>query len=196
MVRIILASDSSRRKEILHRLHIPFRVIKPRINEKNINADTVDELVARIAKKKVEDVIVRLSQPAGRWILGVDTLIELEGEIIGKPANEHEAEVFLNKLSGNIHSVVSGIALLPTNEYPVDVRVAKSRVKFKQLSPDEIRWYIKTGEWQGAAGAYRIQERGAFFIEWINGSYSNIVGLPIPVFYDMLRDNNYTFSLR
>jgi septum formation protein len=196
MVRIILASGSLRRKDILHRLHIPFRVIKPRLKERDIKAATVEELVVLCAKKKVEDVALRLSQHRVRWVLGVDTLIELEGKIIGKPANKHEAEVFLNKLSGNVHRVVSGIALLPTNEYPVDIRVVKSEVKFKKLSADEIQFYLKTGEWKGAAGAYRIQERGAFFIEWINGSYSNIVGLPISVFYDMLRDNNYTFSLR
>ncbi|MBN1696265.1 MAG: septum formation protein Maf [Spirochaetales bacterium] len=196
MERIILASGSSRRKEILRRLHIPFRVIKPAFDEKSVIARTIEEIAGSCAEKKVENVARRLPTRKRKWVLGVDTLIELEKEIIGKPKNRHEAASILKRLSGKIHRVVSGIALLASNEYPVAVRVVTSAVKFKLLSDIEIQFYIKTGEWQGVAGAYRIQERGAFFVEWINGSYSNIVGLPISDFYDMLRENNYSFSLR
>ena len=88
---------------------------------------------------------------------------------------------------------VSGLAFLAEKGRPIDTDVARTEVKFRDMDQEEIRLLLDTGEWAGAAGAYRIQERGAFFVEWINGSYSNVVGLPLEAFYGILRRNGYHF---
>ena len=196
MERIILASGSPRRKDILTRLKIPFKAVTPQIKEGRYTKDTARENVKKLALEKAINVLSQLNEEECHWILGFDTLIELNGNIIGKPSSEKNARSILKLLSGNIHRVYTGIALIPHKESKIDVRCAKSKVKFAGLRDTEIDYYISTGEWKGAAGAYRIQERGAFFIEWIKGSYSNIVGLPISLFYGMLVKNNYSFSLR
>ena len=89
-----------------------------------------------------------------------------------------------------MHRVYTGIGLLPARGAPVDLRCVATEVKFAPLSRAEVESYVDTGEWSGVAGAYRIQERGAFFVEWIRGSYSNVVGLPLETFYGMLKHNN------
>ena len=99
----------------------------------------------------------------------------------------------LSLLSGKVHRVHSGIAVLVEKSRPVEADVATTEVKFKSMSPNELAYYVDCGEWSGAAGAYRIQERGAFFVEWIRGSYSNVVGLPLEAFYGILIRNEYHF---
>ena len=99
----------------------------------------------------------------------------------------------LSLLSGKVHQVYSGVAVLVEKGRPMDCEVVATDVKFKPLSTAELAWYVECGEWSGAAGAYRIQERGAFFAEWIKGSYSNVVGLPLEAFYGILRRNEYHF---
>ena len=194
MEKIILASGSSRRKEILKKLHFPFRVIIPDIQEEKINEPDIEHLVRILAEEKVKKAVKMLKNRDFKWVLGVDTLVTLNNQPFGKPQNREDAEVMLNKLSGNVHKVISGIALLPRPGTQVQSKTAISEVKFKNLLKEEIDYYIETGEWEGAAGAYKIQERASFFIEWIKGSYSNIVGLPISVFYGMLRENDYNFK--
>jgi len=97
----------------------------------------------------------------------------------------------LRRLSGRVHRVCTGGALLPVRGAPLDLACAVTEVKFSPLDPQEIDSYLNTGEWAGVAGAYRIQERGAFLVEWIRGSCSNVVGLPLETFYGMLRRNGY-----
>jgi len=99
----------------------------------------------------------------------------------------------LSLLSGKVHRVYSGIAVLVEKGRPIESDVVVTEVKFKSMSPGELAFYVECGEWSGAAGAYRIQERGAFFVEWIRGSYSNVVGLPLEAFYGILMRNEYRF---
>jgi septum formation protein len=134
-----------------------------------------------------------LRSERSRWVLGADTVVEAEGKILGKPSGPEEAQSMLRLLSGRVHRVYSGIALLVEKGKQMEQEVVCTEVKFRQMSSDEVRFYLDTGEWAGAAGAYRIQESGAFFVEWIHGSYSNVVGLPLEAFYGILVRNGYQF---
>ena len=128
-----------------------------------------------------------------RWVLGLDTVVEVDGKVLGKPAGPAEAESMLRLLSGRVHNVFTGIALLVERGRPIEQEVVQTEVKFRQLAESELHFYLDSGEWAGAAGGYRIQERGAFFVEWIRGSYSNVVGLPLEAFYGILVRNEYQF---
>jgi septum formation protein len=131
-------------------------------------------------------------QESPRWVLGLDTLVEVDGEAVCKPAGPEEAESILERLSGKVHRVYTGIGLLPARGEAMDLRSVCTEVKFTNLTAEDIGLYLDSGEWSGVAGGYRIQERGAFFVEWIRGSYSNVVGLPLETFYGILKSNNYS----
>jgi septum formation protein len=192
METIILASGSPRRQELLNRVRIPFKAFPPHIDESFTNIRSVEERVKRITSRKIETVVEMFKQESPRWLLGLDTLVEIEGEAIHKPANPEEAESILKRLSGKVHRVYTGIGLLPAKGEPVDLRSVCTEVKFAPLSQEDIELYLESGEWSGVTGAYRIQERGAFFVEWIRGSYSNVVGLPLETFYGILKSSNYS----
>jgi septum formation protein len=194
MVTIILASGSPRRRELLQKAKIPFKVIHPNINEDMYNQVATKDLVEEIAKKKVEAIINIFKQESPRWIVGADTMIEVGGKGVGKPESIADAEQILHLLSGRIHRVHTGLALLPEKDKPIATKLCSSEVKFRKMTDEEIHFYLNSGEWSGAAGAYRIQEQGSFFIEWIKGSYSNVVGLPLETFYLLLKENGYPFS--
>ena len=193
METIILASGSPRRKELLSRVKMPLKVIPPNIREDYPPSMPPHEVVARLSRSKVEAVMDLFGTESPRWVTGVDTIVEIDGSILGKPSGPEEAASMLGLLSGRVHRVYSGIAVLVERGKPIDTEVVRTDVKFRQLSPAELNFYLDCGEWSGAAGAYRIQERGAFFVEWIHGSYSNVVGLPLEAFYGILRRNAYDF---
>jgi len=193
METIILASGSPRRQELLSRAHIPFKAFPPSINEDAGRALGAAERVKLLAAQKIEKVVSLFKQESPRWVLGVDTLVELDGGVIDKPTGIEDAERILRLLSGQLHRVYSGIGLLPSRGEELDLRCVCTEVKFIELSSKDIEDYLLTSEWSAVAGAYRIQERGAFFVEWIKGSYSNVVGLPLETFYAMLRRSNYPF---
>lgn len=195
MEEIILASASPRRKQILMQMHLPFRVVVPVCDEQGVCEGNTEKQVMRLAHMKGMSVYTLLKNSHPLWISGFDTLIKVDGKVVGKAGTEKEAREMISILSGKIHRVYTGVALFPPSG-KWDIRAEISEVKFAQMGKKEIDFYISTGEWKGAAGSYRIQQRGACFIEWIKGSYSNIVGLPISLFYGMLKDNNYSFSLR
>jgi septum formation protein len=196
-VPIILASGSPRRKELLRQMHLPFKAIESAIAEDyaTLNGLPAAEQVLELARRKVQAVAARLPAKRCYWIAGFDTLVELEGKILGKPVNRQEAARMLAALSGQSHHVHTGVALLAAPGTELRNAVCTTMIKFKPMSPRELDFYLATNEWQGVAGAYRIQERGAFFIETIAGDYSNVVGLPISLFYGMLRDCEYPFTL-
>ena len=193
METIILASGSPRRKELLTKVKLPIKVIPPDVAE-NYSPDVpVPEMVVRVARSKVEAVLALFKTESPRWVLGLDTVVEIDGKVLGKPPGPEEAEAMLRMLSGRIHRVYSGIALLVERGKPIEEEVVCTEVKFRAMETAEIRFYIESGEWAGAAGAYRIQERGAFLVDWIKGSYSNVVGLPLEAFYGILVRNEYHF---
>ena len=193
METIILASGSPRRRELLTKVKIPTKVIQPDIAEDYAGFASIPELVTRLARAKVEAILRLFKAESPRWVLGLDTVVEVDGNVLGKPSGPEGAEAMLRSLSGKVHRVYSGIALLVERGKPIEQEVVCTEVKFKNLAEHELRFYLDTGEWAGAAGAYRIQERGAFFVEWIKGSYSNVVGLPLEAFYGILVRNEYHF---
>ncbi len=193
METIILASGSPRRRELLTKVKLPIKVIPPDIAEDYSSPGPVSELVTRIARLKVEAILALFKTESPRWVLGLDTVVEVDGKVLGKPSGPEEAESMLRMLSGRVHKVYSGIALLVERGKPIEEEVVCTEVKFRAMGPAEVKYYLETGEWAGAAGAYRIQERGAFLVEWIKGSYSNVVGLPLEAFYGILVRNEYIF---
>jgi septum formation protein len=193
MDTIILASGSPRRRELLSRVKIPFKVISPNLAEDYEPEAPACELVTAIARMKVEFILDFFKSESPRWILGADTVVEVGGKVLGKPQGPEEAESMLAALSGKVHRVYTGLALCVERGRPMECETVCTEVKFSELSEEEVRSYVECGEWTGAAGAYRVQERGAFFVEWIRGSYSNVVGLPLEAFYGMLKRNSFKF---
>ena len=193
METIILASGSPRRRELLTKVKLPLKVIPPNVPEDYAAGEPVSDMVKRLARKKVDAVLSLFKTESPRWVLGLDTVVEIDGKVLGKPSGPEEAEQMLKMLSGRVHRVFSGLALLVERAKPVEEEVVCTEVKFRAMEPGEIRFYLDSGEWAGAAGAYRIQERGAFLVDWIKGSYSNVVGLPLEAFYGILVRNEYHF---
>ncbi|MBE6349161.1 MAG: septum formation protein Maf [Spirochaetaceae bacterium] len=196
MEAIILASSSPRRQEILKKLGIPFRVIMPEIDE-NVGDDVeLEQIPELLAIKKVRTVIQSFPQnQIIPWVFGADTMIICDGVPYGKPASAEEAAFILQTLSGKTHKVITSIALFNGNLNHIETKTNITEVTFKELTESEIEWYINTGEWHGAAGAYRIQDLASCFISKINGSYSSVIGLPIFEFYEILKEQGYELNI-
>jgi septum formation protein len=178
-----LASTSRQRKAILEQLHIPFDVVAPKYDEKTPEDADPLQIVREHARGKARSVA---DQSEDRPVLGVDTAVVLEGRIFGKPANATDAEQMLEQLSGKTHVVVSGLCLLtPAWE---DVEHEATQVSFRELNPRELGTYVGTGEWEGRAGAYAIQGRGASLVRFIEGDYLNVVGLPAALLVRLLAE--------
>jgi septum formation protein len=147
-----------------------------------------------LAERKVNRIVDLLAGRLPGWIFAADTLISVDGEIYGKPADREDAQDMLTRLQGRSHEVITAMALYNGKERAVDCRSTVSQVTFAPLSGEDIEWYLDTGEWQGVAGAYKVQGLASCFISNINGSYSGIVGLPLREFYVMLKDNGYAYG--
>jgi septum formation protein len=180
---LLLASTSPQRRAILEQLHIPFDVVPPRHEEETPEIADAVEVVRDHARAKARSV----AQDADdRPVLGVDTAVVLQGLIFGKPADTTEAERMLEELSGKTHVVVSGLCLL-TPAWEV-VEHEATRVTFRELTPRDLAAYVATGEWEGRAGAYAIQARGAGLVRGIEGDYLNVVGLPASLLIRILAE--------
>ena len=193
MEPIILASGSLRRQEIFRLMGIPFNIMPSGADEDPSPGKSPREQAEEIALRKVHKIMSLLEKRIPPWIAGADTIIVLDGVVYGKPKTKEEAREMLRRLSGRSHNVITALALFNGRTKRQDCRSVESSVRFSTLSEEELDWYLDTGEWQGVAGAYRIQGLGACFISEIKGSYSSIVGLPMHEFYVMLRENGYTY---
>ena len=200
MEKIILASVSPRRKQILKSLGIPFYAFAPPFDEVLPEGTAGEHAAEYCAVQKAQKTFEALCTSSrkkryedARFIAAADTLIMHEGTVFGKPQNEKEAFSFLKTFSGKTHSVYSGIAVYNRKTQQLLSRTCLSRVSFAPLSDDEIRRYLLLGEWRDAAGAYKIQGGARCFIGRIEGSYSSIVGLPIFEFYEILKEHKYRF---
>lgn len=191
---IILASGSLRRQEYFKMMGLPFSILPALIDEKSVTETDPLLLTASLAKKKVEKVIDVMSKRLPKWICGADTVVAAAGKIFGKPSSREEAAKTLKKLSGKRHKVVTSVALYNGNKRKIDCRSAVCQVTFAPLSEKEIQWYLDTNEWQGVAGAYRLQGLAGCFITEIKGTPSSVVGLPLNEFYDMLKINGYPYG--
>jgi septum formation protein len=180
---LLLASTSAQRRAILEQLHIPFDVVAPRYEEEWPQiADAVD-LVREHALGKAQSVV---DIAEDRPVIGVDTAVVLEGIIFGKPTDAADAEQMLDELSGKTHVVVSGLCLLTPGWE--DVEHEATRVMFRELTPRELGTYVAAGEWEGRAGGYAIQGRGASLVRSIEGDYLNVVGLPAALLVRLLSE--------
>jgi septum formation protein len=192
MEPIILASASPRREEYLRLLGLPFIAIPSAADEDFEEGKDPRRAAEELALRKT--VKIAETPENHPWICGADTLIALDGKIIGKPKNREDAEKTLLSLSGRDHQVISAVALYSGRTKTYDCRSVVSVVTFAPLSRGEIEWYLDSGEWKGAAGAYKIQGLASCFIAHIEGSYSSVVGLPLREFYAILRDNGYPYG--
>jgi septum formation protein len=179
---LLLASRSPQRRAILEQLGVPFEVVLPQYEEAGVGDEPV-ETVREHARGKAHSVADVADE---RPVLGVDTAVVLGGRIYGKPADATEAEQMLEELSGKTHVVMSGLCLL-TPGWEV-VECEGTRVTFRELTARDLATYVSTGEWEGRAGAYAIQGRGAALIKSIEGDYLNVVGLPGSLLVRLLAD--------
>ena len=194
MEPIILASNSLRRQEYFKLLGLPFNVMPARIDESLSKQTDPVKLTCELAFKKVDKVISEMKNRLPKWVCGADTVIEINNKIFGKPKNREEAASMLRDLSGKQHNVVTSVVINNVREKKSDNCSVSCKVNFTQLTEPEIEWYLDTNEWQGVAGAYRIQGLASCFITHIEGSPTTVVGLPLHEFYVMLRNNGYPYG--
>ena len=181
--KLILASSSPRRAEILTAVGWPFTTVTAGIDETRRPNEQPVEYVQRLAKEKAEAVASSLESGL---VLGADTTVVVEKTLLGQPHDQEDARRMLRLLSGKWHEVLTGVAIVRlSGESKVDYET--TRVRFAEMSEKEIGWYISTGEPKGKAGAYAVQGAAALFIEEIQGDYFNIVGLPIRLVFEMVK---------
>jgi len=174
---LVLASRSPQRRAILEQLGVPF-VARP-VDVEEDGAGEPQEVALANARRKA----LAAGAAEGEVVLGVDTIVAIDGEIWGKPADADAAAATLRRLAGHTHTVVSGVAILYADG-SVEPATATTAVTFRELTPSVVDWYVATGEWEGRAGGYAIQGRGAALVERIEGDYLNVVGLPVAMLVD------------
>jgi septum formation protein len=178
---LLLASTSPQRRAILEQLGIPFDVVAPRYEEHDDAAADPIAMVREHALGKARSVAADAGE---RPVLGVDTAVVLDGRVYGKPSGAAEAERMLEALAGKRHAVVSGLCLATRGGELVDADT--TLVTFRTLTARDLAWYVAAGEWEGRAGAYAVQGRGAALVTRVEGDYLNVVGLPAALLVRML----------
>lgn len=173
--QLILASASPRRQELLRVLGIDFDVIPSDVGEEFLDGETPRDHVLRLAQEK--SIAVSQSNPSA-WVLGADTVVVINNEVLGKPETQDEERVMLAKLSGRSHKVLTGFSIVKGGKLLIH-DVVESTVIFKEIQEDEVEWYVSTKEPYDKAGGYAVQGMAAFFVKEIHGSYANVVGLPL-----------------
>jgi septum formation protein len=179
---LVLASASPRRAELLRTAGFSFAIDPADVDETPRPGEAPDVYALRVARDKARTAADRAG--TGSRILAADTVVVVAGAILGKPADHADARRMLSMLSGVVHEVLTAVVLRQDGREASEV--AATRVRFVALTPAEIEWYVQSGEPEGKAGAYAIQGLGSRFVEWIEGSWSNVVGLPVAAVYRML----------
>jgi septum formation protein len=182
--KLILASGSQRRMEILRAVGWPFEAVAANIDESAQAGEDAVKYVKRLALTKAQTVARKCIEGL---VLGADTTVLVDGELLGQPLDDDDARRMFRLLSGKWHEVLTGVALLRAGaETQVLIDHETTRVRFAEMSEEEIDWYVATGEPRGKAGAYGIQGPAALFVEEIAGDYFNIVGLPVRLVYELV----------
>lgn len=192
MKKIVLASKSVDRSELFKRSKVPFEILDTNVDEEKYKNEISDpiELIEKLAELKALNAKEKLAnENEDIIIIAADTIVELDGEIIGKANNERQAIQIFKKLTGRTHQLMTGIAITEISSSKIIISHEITAVTFLTLSDEEIRGYIKTGEWIGRAGAYSIRDKASLFIESIEGSSSNIIGLPMHAIFTILKNN-------
>jgi septum formation protein len=188
MPDIILASASPRRADLLAQIDFPFRVHPSILNEEggsvHLGGEASEALACRLARAKAEEVAARVGRGL---VIGADTTVVCDGIAYGKPRDAEEAQAILLRLAGRTHQVITGVAVVEAETGRAEVAVAVTQVRMRAFDAAEAAAYVATGEPLDKAGAYAIQGRGALLVEGIEGDYSNVVGLPLPVLAMLLR---------
>jgi septum formation protein len=182
---LILASASARRAELLRAAGYVFSVEIASVDESVMPGEHPEAYVLRVARAKARQVAERCRKSGGA-VIGADTTVVSGGEILGKPRDANDAVRMLKTLAGTVHDVFTGVAVIVTGSEKAEV--VRTRVHLLPITVDEIEWYVNTGEPEGKAGAYAIQGRAARFVDWIDGSWSNVVGLPVATVARLLRE--------
>ena len=184
MRRIILASASPRRRELLEKLGIPELLIRPAQGEERMpDTDDPSEIVRTLSRRKAEEIA--LGAEKEDVVVAADTIVWLEGEALGKPKDEADARAMLRRLSGRTHSVFTGVCVISGDQILSEAE--ESRVSFRPMSEKEIASYVSSGEPMDKAGAYGAQGLAGLFVERIEGSFSNVMGLPVCRLGNMLK---------
>lgn len=180
MKPIVLASSSPRRRRLLRELGVSFSVRVPDVDERQLPGELPGPHVRRLALAKAQAVARDLTPGCGaQWVLGADTVVVLDGRILGKPPNAGGAAGMLARLSGRTHEVLTGVALVPVAGGRSRTCVARSRVEMKPFDDAAIRRYVASGEPLDKAGAYAVQGRGRHLVAQVFGSLTNVIGLPL-----------------
>jgi len=175
-VSIILASESTRRVDILRSLGISFSIIPPDIDEERRRDESPREFVLRMSEEKARKVGDHFPD---KWVIGADTVVVLRGKVLGKPKDEGDAFDTLKGLRGKWHKVITGYCVLNTSKDVMSCDAVETKVLVRNMTDEEIVRYIKTSEPMGKAGSYAVHGKGGYMVKEIKGSYSNVVGLPI-----------------
>lgn len=188
MKRLILASSSPRRQQLLRNAGFVFEVVPSRVVEMNEAAEKPVVLAERLAERKADEVARRFAPQEDVVVLGADTVVVAQGVILGKPGAPQEAVAMLENLSGREHEVITGVALVAPGGTRHLVTHEVTRVFFRLLTPSEIAAYVATGEPLDKAGAYAIQGRAGRFVTRLEGCYFNVMGLPLALVDRLLRE--------
>ena len=183
-MRFILASASPRRRELLASIRMEFDVIPSHIPEERGADEAPHDYVGRLSREKAEAIA---AQHPDRWIIAADTTVVVDDDVLEKPADAADARRMLAAISGRSHVVFTGVTLRNASRDYLATEVTESKVTVLPLSEDDIARYVQTGEPMDKAGAYAVQGIGALFIDAVDGSYTNVVGLPIATLFRMLR---------
>lgn len=187
MTEFVLASASPRRKELLEKMGLQFSIVVSEADESTVSRDIpVNLYVQELALLKASATAKMLLRNKKALIIAADTIVTLDGEILGKPDGEDDAKKMLSSLSGRTHEVYTGYCIMRISDGKTVCNSVKTEVKFKTLTEQKIRSYIESGEPMDKAGAYGIQGLGSMLIEKINGDYFNVVGLPVSALADTL----------
>lgn len=185
---LILASASPRRADVLRMLGLEFEVVIPEVDESIIEGEAPGPYVERLARTKASAVAKRFP---GRAVLAGDTVVVIDGEVLGKPTDSADAARMLGRLSGREHDVVTGLALI-VPDGSIHSGVSTTRVSMRDFDEDTIRRYVATGEPLDKAGAYAIQSLGAALVRSVRGDYYAVVGLPVSLLFDLLDSGGYS----
>lgn len=197
MKKYILASASPRRRELLEQLGLNFDIVVAPIDESGIDKGMAPDLYTGVLSMYKAAAVAKVLREQGRKkeiIIAADTIVYLDGQILGKPEDEKEAKQMLSSLSGREHEVYTGLCVMRIKDGYSVSRSVKTTVMFKELTEAEIDAYIKTLEYSDKAGSYAIQGKASAFIKGISGDYFNVVGLPLQELYDILK-NEFNIQL-
>lgn len=184
--KIVLASSSPRRKELLQTIGLEFEVMHPSADESVSKNETPEEFALRVSVEKASSVSRGLGN--GYIVIGADTIVVVDGVILGKPSGAEEAASMLKEISGREHRVLTAFSIVKPGAQVLHSEIVDTTVRVKPLAASEIEGYIKTGEPMDKAGAYGIQGIGSFLVRGIEGSYTNVVGLPVVELMQALRN--------